>query len=173
MLSIYIATSANGFISNSRNVPDWLSSAYGQDFFEVCQRTKAVIMGKTTYNILAPDHLPLQDDGISVVLTSKKNIKPANSTVVFTHDNPHEIVAMLEHKGYREAVIIGGTTVVSDFLNAGLVNEIVMVVEPWLFGEEALPLLRDVKTDNSLKLLDCTRLNSDTVKLHYQIARTA
>ena len=59
-ISIYLATSANGMISNSRNVPDWLSQEYGMGFISICQRTKAVIMVKTTYNILALDHLPLK-----------------------------------------------------------------------------------------------------------------
>jgi len=51
-ISIYIAVSANGLISNSRNAPDWLSPEYGEGFASICQKTEAVIMGKTTYNIL-------------------------------------------------------------------------------------------------------------------------
>ena len=152
-ISIYIATSANGFISNSRNVPDWLSQEYGMGFYKICQQKRAVIMGKTTYDILAPDNLPLKDDGISVVITSKKDIVPPNPTVVFTSDIPKQIVSMLQAKGFSEAVIIGGTTVMSAFVNAKLVNDIFLVVEPFLFGSGGLPLIKEVGFDSKLKLV--------------------
>jgi|SRR5882757_6032623 len=168
-ISIYIATSANGFISNSRNVPDWLSPEYGKGLVEVCQQKRAVIMGRTTYEILAPAHLPLKDEGISIVLTSRSDIEPANATVMFTSDRPDKIASMLQEKGFTEAVIIGGTAVISEFFNAGLVNDIFMVVEPTLFGGGGLPLLKDVKRDHKMRLIDSTRLNDNTLKLHYQI----
>jgi len=108
-VTVYIASSANGLISNSRNAPDWLSAEYSKGFMEICRQKRAVIMGRKTYDILAPDYLPLKEDGIQVVLTSRTDIEPANKTVVFTSDGPDEIVSMLEQRGFSEAVIIGGT----------------------------------------------------------------
>lgn len=171
-ISIYIATSANGCISNSRNVPDWLSPEYGGGFYNICLKKKAVIMGRKTYDILAPDNLPLKDDGITVVMTSKTDVQPPNPTVVFTSDSPKEIVSMLQEKGFSEAVIVGGTTVMSEFVNAKLVNDMFMVVEPVLFGG-GLPLIKDVGFDCKLKLIDSTKLNNDTIQLHYQIVESS
>ena len=63
-IRVYLAVSANGLISNKRNIPDWLSNEFSQGFMDISHQTKAVIMGKlTTYNYLAPDHLPLRDEG--------------------------------------------------------------------------------------------------------------
>jgi len=59
---VYVAVSANGMISNSRNVPDWLSPEYGKGMVAICQQYKAVIMGRITYDIIAPDYLPLTDE---------------------------------------------------------------------------------------------------------------
>src|SRR5437764_9091552 len=129
-ISVYLATSVNGMISNSRNVPDWLSQEYGMGFMSTCQRTKAVIMGKTTYNILAPDHLPLKDDGSLVVLTHDTSREPPQPNVLFTDKSPREIVALLELRGHTEAVIIGGTATVDAFMKAVLVEERMLVVEP-------------------------------------------
>ena len=106
-ISIYIAISTNGKISNSRNVPDWLSPEYGQGLFAICQKYKAVIMGKTTYNILAPNYLPLTNEGTTVVLTTNKQAKSDNPTVVFSQNSPSEIAQMLTNKGHTEAVIVG------------------------------------------------------------------
>ena len=165
---IYLASSANGLISNNRNVPDWLSQEYGQGFMEICQKTGAVIMGKTTYNILAPDYLPLQDEGTMVVLTHDTTATPPRPNVVFTDKSPKEIVTLLASKGHEEAVIIGGTATVSEFVKAGLVNEVILIVEPVLFGK-GLPMLQDVDVEYKLRLSAVKQLNEHTVQLHYQV----
>jgi dihydrofolate reductase len=168
---VYLAASANGLISNNRNVPDWLSPEYEQGFLAISQRTQAVIMGKTTYNMLAPDYLPLKE-GSLVVLTHDTNAKPAQANVVFTHDTPQEIIAQLADKKHNEAVIIGGTQTVSAFMKAGLVNEIILVVEPVLFGS-GLSLLKDVEAEYALSLLEVKKLNDHTVQLRYAIKQSS
>lgn len=165
---IYLAASANGLISNNRNVPDWLSQEYGQGFMTISQRTQAVIMGKTTYNVLAPDYLPIKE-GSLVVLTHDTKAEPAQSNVLFTEDSPEKIIAQLTAKGHTEAVIIGGTQTVTAFIKAGLVNEIILVVEPVIFGS-GLPLLKGLEeAEYQLSLLDVNKLNNNTVQLHYSI----
>ena len=165
---IYLASSANGMISNQRNAPDWLSPEYGQGFMQISQRTKAVIMGKTTYNILAPDYLPLKEEGSLVVLTHDTKQTPAQPNVLFTDKSPKEIIALLESKGHTEAVIIGGTLTVSEFLKPGLVNEVILVVEPVLF-DSGLPLMKEVGQDLTLRLSEIKQLNENTVQLHYLV----
>lgn len=167
-ISIYLATSANGMISNKRNVPDWLSQEYAMGFMSLCQRTKAVIMGKTTYKILAPDDLPLKDEGTLVVLTHDTSAKAAQPNVLFTDKQPQEIVSVLEARGHTEAVIIGGTATVDAFMKAALVDELILVVEPVIFGK-GLPLLRE-DLDRRLALLDVKKLNDRTVQLRYSLS---
>jgi len=165
---IYLAASANGLISNNRNVPDWLSQGYGEGFMAISLRTQAVIMGKTTYNVLAPDYLPIKE-GSLVVLTHNTMAEPAQSNVLFTDDSPEKIIEQLAARGHTEAVIIGGTQTVSAFVKAGLVNEIILVVEPVLFGN-GLPLLKDIEeAEYKLSLLEVNKLNNNTVQLHYSI----
>ena len=169
-VSIYIALSANGLISNQRGVPDWLSQEYGQGFMAICQKTKAVIMGKTTYNILAPDYLPLKNDGTTVVLTTDIEAKSVNPTVVFTNKEPKDIVSMLEEKGHTEVVIIGGTITVSEFMSSGAVDDIYLVIEPVLFGN-GLPLFKDTEFEYKLNLIEIIKLNTNTIQLHYTIRK--
>jgi dihydrofolate reductase len=167
-ISIYMASSANGMISNKRNVPDWLSPEYEQEFMGMSQKSKAIIMGKITYNILAPDYLPLKDEGTMVVLTRDLTAKPAQSNVIFTDKDPKEIVAMLEARGHTEAVIIGGTQTTSEFMKAGLVDELLLVLEPVLFGG-GLPLFKDVDFEHTMELIDVKTLNANTIQVHYRL----
>jgi dihydrofolate reductase len=168
--TIYIATSANGSISNSRNVPDWLSSEYGTGLMDICNEYRAVIMGRTTYDILAPDFLPFAKDGVIKVLSTQKNLKPANGTVQFTDESPQVIKSSIEKLGYTRAVIIGGTQTMSAFLQAGLVDDIYLVVEPVFFGK-GLPLFEEVVFESKLTLLEDKKLNSNTIRLHYEMQK--
>ena len=170
-ISIYIASSANGYISNGRNVPDWLSNEYGEGFYSISQKSKAVIMGKTTYEILAPDYLPLKDVGTTVVLTTDRQAQSENPTVIFSHDDPTTIAQMLVDKGHSEAVIVGGAMAISSFVRAGLVNDIYFVIEPSLFGT-GLPLLVGYEDEIKLKLIECKKLNDNTVQLHYEFQKS-
>ena len=52
-------------------------------------------------------------------------------------------------------------------MKAGLVEELVLVVEPVLFGQ-GLPLLKE-DLDRELVLLDVKKLNESTVQLHYRL----
>ncbi|HTF21635.1 MAG TPA: dihydrofolate reductase [Chryseolinea sp.] len=170
-IGIYIATSANGMISNSRNVPDWLSAEYGYGFDAICERMKAVIMGRKTYNILDPDYLPLKVGGTIVVLTHDVRTRPANESVMFTNKTPKEIVAMLEAMGHIEAVIIGGALTMSQFINDGLVDDLYIVMEPVIFGN-GLRLLTDIELESKLTLLEVTKMNDGTIELHYEMQKS-
>jgi dihydrofolate reductase len=117
-----------------------------------------------------PDHLPLKGEGTLIVLTHDTAAKPSRSNVVFTDRTPQEIVRVLEARGHHEAVIIGGTQTVSEFVKSGLVDELYLVVEPVLFGA-GLPLLRDVDAEYKMALMDVQKLNPHTVQLHYQLVR--
>lgn len=166
---IYLAASANGLISNERNVPDWLSSEFGQDFMAISQRAQAVIMGKKTYNHLSPDHLPLKE-GSLVVLTHDINATPSQPNVLFTSDSPEKIISRLAAKGHREAVVIGGTQTLTAFVKAGLVNELILIVEPVFFGS-GLPITQGIEFEFQLSLLELKKLNDHTIKVHYEIKK--
>ena len=169
-VSIYMAFSANGFISSYRGVPDWLSQEYGKGLYEICQRTKAVIMGRKTYDILTSENLPLKDAGTTIVLSSNSSKESPNSTVVFTDKSPEEIVGLLERKKHKEAVIIGGTVTVTEFIKAGLVDNIYFVIEPVLFGS-GLPLLKNSEMELKLELESIEQINRNSIKVHYSIIK--
>ena len=137
----------------------------------ICQRKKAVIMGKTTYNILAPDYLPLKNDGTTIVLTKNTQEKSVNPTVIFTNKKPEDIISLLEERGHQEAVIIGGTQTVSEFMSSGAVDDIYFVVEPVLFGN-GLPLFKGIEFESKLNLIEMKKLNTNTIQLHYTITKS-
>ncbi len=166
---IYMAVSVDGFISNKRGIPDWLSTEYGKGFFEICQKTNAVIMGRKTFDILGVDNLPLESDGTTIVLTSDPGRMSVNPTVFFTDKTPAEITAFLDEKNYTEAVIVGGAAAATGFIEAGLVDEIQLVTEPVIFGS-GLPLINNPGIELKLSLEGIEKLNQNTIKTIYKIS---
>lgn len=125
-------------------------------------------MGRRTFDILTPDNLPLQKEGTTMVLTTDEKAKSDNPTVVFSKGKAHDILGMLAKKGHNEAVIIGGAMTMSEFINARLVDDIYLVVEPVIFGN-GLSLLQNVGLELKLNLLDVTKMNQSTIQVHYEM----
>lgn len=65
---------------------------------------------------------------------------------------------------------VGGATIVSSLMNAELVDEIRLVVQPILLGA-GKPLFKDVKKRHALTLLTARPLKAGAVSLSYSVAR--
>ena len=134
-------------------------------FVQVTRRAGVVIMGRTTYELLPA---PLAGRLI-IVLTTHPASQPAQpGSVEFMSGAPKDIIAALEVRGYAEAVVAGGASVYQTFLEAGMVNELWLTIEPLLFGD-GLPLLHRELPEMGMRLLDVVRLADSTVQLKYRV----
>jgi dihydrofolate reductase len=62
---------------------------------------------------------------------------------------------------------LGGATLVSSLMNAGLIDELRIVVQPIVLGR-GKALFKDVKERHVLTLLDARQLQSGMVRLTYR-----
>lgn len=82
-----------------------------------------------------------------------------------TQATPQELVAELAKDGYEEAAVIGGSNVYDQFLQAALVDELYLTVEPIVFGQ-GLPLFK-TPTRQTFHLESAEQLNAGAIALHY------
>jgi dihydrofolate reductase len=76
-------------------------------------------------------------------------------------------------RGYREAVMAGGAGANALFLEAGLVDEIWLTVEPLIFGT-GIGLLSGAEFDLRASLISVEQLNErGTVHLKYSVNKTS
>jgi dihydrofolate reductase len=87
----------------------------------------------------------------------------------FSSSTPAELLTSLQSRGHRACALLGGAQMHSLFLNAGLVNELWLTIEPLLFGR-GTRLLAD-SADLRLSLLSEQRLAADTLLLKYEVLR--
>lgn len=144
---------------------DWSSREDKRLFMRTSKEAGVVVMGRATYETL-PAPLPGR---LNVVMTSRP-ARPAPAGVEFSADPPGVVVARLAERGYTTVVLAGGAGIYRAFLDAGLVDELWLTIQPLAFGA-GISLVGNEPLDLRLALLDCQRLGEHGVHLRYRVER--
>lgn len=159
--------SLDGLIARSdHELISWSSPEDKQLFAKVTKQARVVIMGRKTYQTFKK---PLPDR-LNIVLTSQStNFQSVSNQVDFKNSDPQSVIQELEDRGFKEVFVIGGQATYTEFLQAGLINELWITIEPIVFGQ-GLTLFSEITEGISFKLLKVDKLNESSVHLRYQIS---
>lgn len=161
--SVYIATSADGYIAAPDGDVDWLHTAGNLEadmgdedmgFRDFMDSVDCMVMGRKCMEMISNMNLTpeqwLYGDTPIIVLSNTVKEAPENlrGIVEMYSGDINELISRLEKDGYKHAYIDGGTTITS-FLNHGLINEMIITKAPVLLGE-GLPLFGQI--NKKLKL---------------------
>jgi dihydrofolate reductase len=168
--SVYIATSADGYIATLDGGVDWLHTAGNLDadmgdedmgFHDFMDSVDCMVMGRKCMEMISnmdliPEQWPYGDMPIFVLSNTLKEA-PENlqGKVEMYSGSISELISKLEKDGYTHVYIDGGTTITS-FLNHGLINEMIITKAPILLGE-GLPLFGKI---NKMLKLENTEVKS-------------
>ncbi|HET6562079.1 MAG TPA: dihydrofolate reductase family protein [Marmoricola sp.] len=171
-----VASSLDGFIADENDNLDWLLTMPGGDdeanpYPAFIERVGALAMGATTYEWILR-HDPggwAYADRPTWVFTHRELPVIQGANVRFTAgDISTEHAAMVEAAGDRNVWLVGGGELVGQFLDADLLDELIVSVTPMLLGRGA-PLLPRRRTQ-AMRLLSATPSPADTfVHLHYTL----
>lgn len=165
-------TSLDGFITRGKDsdIYKWTSQEDQKVFFEKIKNASLIFMGSKTYE--SAKHLMKHTKGRTRVVFTRNPKKYKNELISgileFTDKRPNEIVSKFENQGVKEAIIVGGSEINTLFLTLGLVSEIQLTIEPYIFGSGIKLFAKNVFT--SLSLISKKTLNTKgTVFLKYKI----
>lgn len=174
-VSVYIATSLDGFIARSNGDIDWLEIAdelvpEGEDlgYADFMQSVDVLVMGRNSYEkVLTFGEWPYEKPVI--VLSSQPIMFPKEIPETVTHSSasPAELCAQLALDGVSHVYIDGGKTI-QRFLNAGLVDEMIITKIPVILGD-GIPLFGPTPTDIRLKMIDVKAYDFGLVQLKYAV----
>lgn len=162
---IIASVTADGFIARdgSQSSLDWTSREDTQAFVRLTKEAGIMVMGSATFATIGRA-LP----GRKTVVYTRHPEKLAGITdVEATDEAPAALVRRLAEAGYGRLAVCGGATIYRQFLDAGVVDEIYLTIEPVLFGA-GVPLL-DGMADTRLALVGHHLLNDDTLQVHYKV----
>ena len=169
--SVFIATSLDGFIARQDGALDWLPPNGGEPhgYTEFMATVDAVVMGRKTFEkVLTFDDWPYGKKPV-VVLSSRPTdlVAPAGAVCDVMAGTPHDVVARLSQRGMKHLYIDGGVTV-QRFLEAGLVQRLIITRIPVLLGD-GIPLFGPVSHDIRLEHVATRSYPSGLVQSEYLI----
>lgn len=138
---LYIATSIDGFIADSKGGIDWLGAGgeateVDTSYEDFYGSVDTVVMGRTTYdqvvNELAPGNYPYADVD-SYVLTSRPTEN--SEKIVFTSKEVTQLVEELKMEEGGNIWIVGGSSVVMPLMKENLIDEYQLAIVPIILGE--------------------------------------
>ncbi|MEZ0609951.1 dihydrofolate reductase family protein [Fibrella sp. WM1] len=174
-LSVYIATSLDGFIARPNGDIDWLTDPaftipnedFGYQTF--IDSIDALVMGRGTYEKVVTFPEWPYPKRVFVLSRTLTNVSDAfRDKVELLSLSPRELVTYLTGRGYRHIYLDGGQTI-QQFLGDGLVDELTITRIPVLLGE-GIPLFGGTGSDIPLQHLRTTTYPNGFVQSVYRRA---
>lgn len=156
------AISVDGYIGpdHTHTSLEWTSKEDTKLFVHLTKEAGVVVMGGSTYRTIGK---PLK--GRRNIVYSHSSIEQEGVEV--TQEDPKELVARLAGEGHAQLAVCGGQSIYDMFLQAGIVDELYLTVEPIIFGK-GLPL---TSARMPLELIRSENLNPNTLLLHYRVKK--
>ena len=170
--SVYIATSLDGFIARPDGDINWLGelSEDGEDYGyqEFIDTVDFLVMGRNTYDkVLSFGQWPYSKP--VVVLTNRPLTRADDlaKSVETMSGSPADIVDALSKRGVEHLYIDGGKTI-QNFLDANLIQRIIITKIPILLGE-GIPLFGPLHKNFRLKHVGTQTFVNGYVQSEYEV----
>jgi len=161
-----MALTADGKIGkDAAHYPDWSGSADKKRFKEMSLNAGVVIMGSATYKTIGKP-LPNRKN---IVLTRQPNKIERRENLIFTNQEPFEILEGLAAEGFHQVALIGGAQINALFAKKGLIDEMILTYCPLVFGSGLSVFSEAVSLD--LELLSLKHLEDHVFCAHYRVRK--
>ncbi|MBI4020809.1 MAG: dihydrofolate reductase family protein [Candidatus Aenigmarchaeota archaeon] len=170
-VTLYMAMSVNGFVSKNADDTNFVSSVSWDTFRNLAKQTGNMIVGGRTYDIMVENNEMTGLEGVKIfVVTRNGAMKTGPPNVTFTNRPPQDILLFLRQMGFKEALVAGGGKVNWMFIKENAVDEIILDVEPIIFGR-GTSLFSGQGFDVDLELIEAKPIAPNEVRLHYRVKR--
>jgi len=136
-VTLIAAMSIDGFIApaDKEKLPSttWTSKEDWQFFTRKSKEIGTMILGSKTFETIKRA-LPERQ---MIVMTSEpeRYAQYSDPSLVFTATSPAEILAELAEQGVKQVALCGGAHIYALFMQLELIDELLLTVEPYVFGE--------------------------------------
>lgn len=169
--SVFVGTSLDGFIARANGDLDFLPPGGGEPhgYDEFMSTVDALVIGRHTYEtVLAFETWPYGDKPVFVLSSRPLATTPPGATVERLSGAPADVVSTLAGRGIHHIYVDGGITI-QRFLEAGLVQRLVITRVPVLIGT-GIPLFGALSHDLILEHVITRQFASGLVQSVYDVA---
>lgn len=171
---VFIACSLDGFIAGAEDDLSWLpepdpAEDYGYAAFMA--ETGAILMGRGTYDVVSAfPHWPYGET--PVLVATSRPLERAAPGVKAVKGTPAKMLATARRAAGEADIYLDGGTLIRSFLDAGLVDELVVTVVPIILGAGA-PLFAGTSARRALVPRETRTFPSGLTQLRYGVVPTA
>ena len=172
-----LAVSLDGFIEGINGETDWCIMDEEMDFLGFLHQIDTIFYGRKSYDLWGNYNPEGSDPGeqeMWAAIHSKKKYvfsrkqKGTDAKAVFINDHIFEEVTNIKNQPGKDIWLYGGASLISSFIQAGLVDEFRLSVHPVVLGE-GRPLFADIRQRLNLKLVRANTYKSGVIQLVYHL----
>lgn len=171
-----LATTLDGFIEGKNGEVDWCIMDNDMGFTNFLNQIDTILYGRKSYDLWG-QYIPQDEDSdnekeIWELINSKEKYVFSRTQIatdnqaIFINENILEEVNKLKNKPGKDIWLYGGASLITTFINLGLIDEFRLSIHPVILGE-GKPLFTDVKQRLNLKMVNARTFSSGVVQLIY------
>lgn len=158
-ITLYMATSADGFIAGPHDETPWSDDAWVafKDFVKTCD---VVLLGRRTYEIMTAQNEFIE--GPEYIVATRNSLLNTGSLRKVT------IQSAADMPEADKIGVIGGGDLNGSLAKLGLIDEIVLDIEPIALGN-GKRLFGDTGIELALGLIDSRKIGNSTIQNRYKV----
>ena len=166
---LFIAESLDGYIATKEDDLEWLINTEGEGdngYSEFYDTIDTIIMGRRTYDWIVNhegDNFPYEGKQCYVLSDSRQG---KDKNVEYVNGDITEFMQKLKQEEGKDIWIVGGGSMLHEFIEKRLVDEWIITVTPTILGD-GIPLFKRHGFETRLRLKGARTFNQFT-ELHYE-----
>ncbi len=173
-----LAVTLDGFIEEPKGEVDWCIMDSDMGFTHFLNQIDTILYGRKSYDLWGQYTLELGSSDTEkeiweLVHSKEKYVfsrtqKKNDHEAIFINDHIVEEVNKLKKKPGKDIWLYGGASLITNFINLGLVDEFRLSVYPVVLGS-GKPLFIDIEQRLNLKLVNTKTFSSGVIQVCYRL----
>jgi len=166
-ITLYIAQSLDGYIASKDGSVSFLDKYFSEEFEtdKFIKKMDTVIQGHTTYKQFKSKY----PDKNNYVFSMNADTL-SEEGVTFVKGSVKKFVESLNENTHKNIWVVGGSNLITQFLNEGQVNEMRIFVIPILL-KDGIPLFQNLEVSPKLTLQNTKSYSNGTTELRYTVSK--
>lgn len=166
---LWMGMSVNGMVARENWKEDFISDDTWNAWLEALNKYGCVIWGRKTDEVVKSWSKKYSEDvkHIKKIVVSR-NPDYSISEGSLLARSPQEALEKLESRGFKTAVLTGGGTLDTAFAKLGLLDEVILNIEPLIEGK-GIALFKPEDFELKLELIEMKSSKGKTIQLHYRV----